>query len=218
MRIYLGFTGNKQVAEFMQKYNCGWLFSPTNYSKNFKGSFCMDNGCFSAHLNNKTWDENGFYKYVRDFVSYKPDFIVVPDIIAGGMKSLKFSLDYVESISRPRYLAVQDGMISNPVRLVLDKFDGIFVGGTIIWKMNTAKMWVDVAHLHGIKCHVGRIGTFQGYALCEAWGVDSVDGTNPSRNCNERPLRMFKEQSKLNNFDLMDIDLETDYRWKNLCE
>lgn len=218
MKIYLGFTGNKKVAEFMQKYDCGWLFSPSNYSKNFREAFCMDNGCFSAYLNNKTWDENGFYDYVRTFAPYKPDFITVPDIVAGGMKSLEFSLTHVGTIPRPRYLAVQDGMYMNGVRWHLDKFDGIFVGGTVPWKLSTAKMWTDVAHLHQIKCHVGRIGTFQGYALCERWGVDSVDGTNPSRNCNERPLRMFKEQARLNDYEWMDIDPEIDYRWQNLCE
>jgi len=205
MKIYLGFTGNKKVAEFMQKYDCGWLFSPSNYSKNFREAFCMDNGCFSAYLNKTTWDENGFYKYVRGFVPMKPDFIVVPDIVAGGIKSLDFSLGHVEAIPRPRYLAVQDGMQSNEVRLHLDKFDGIFVGGTVVWKMNTARMWADVAHLHGIKCHVGRIGTFQGYALCKAWGVDSVDGTNPSRNCDERPLKQFAEQQILDDCEWMDI-------------
>jgi len=212
MKIYLGFTGNKKVAEFMQKYDCGWLFSPTNYSKNFREQFCLDNGCFSAYLNKKTWDEVAFYDYLRMFVPYKPDFTVVPDIVAGGMDSFEFSLSHAPAIPRPRYLAVQDGMISNDIRWDLDKFDGIFVGGTVKWKMDTAKMWADIAHLHGIKCHVGRIGTFQGYALCEGWGVDSVDGTNPSRNCNERPLRMFKEQSSFNDFEWMDIDEETTAR------
>jgi hypothetical protein len=203
MKIYLGFTGNKKVAKFMQKYDCGWLFSPNNYIKNFRESFCLDNGCFSAYLNDKTWDEVGFYDYLRFFTPYKPDFTVVPDIVEAGERSLDFSLKHVERIPHPRYLAVQDGMISNTIRWVLNRFDGIFVGGTVPWKMDTAKMWTDVAHLHGIKCHVGRIGTFQGYALCNQWGVDSVDGTNPSRNANERPLAMFKEQQNI--YDWMDI-------------
>jgi len=202
MKIYLGFTGNPKVAEFMQNYNCGWLFSPDN-ARNTQGiSYILDNGCFAAWKNKTSWNESKFFSLLKKFQNY--DFVVVPDIVAGGMKSLEFSLQYVDRIPRPRYLAVQDGMISNDIRWHLDQFDGIFVGGTVPWKMDTAKMWTDIAHLHGLKCHVGRIGTFQGYALCNAWEVDSVDGTNPSRNCNERPLRMFSEQQNIYNW--MDIE------------
>ena len=205
MKIYLGFTGNKKVAAFMQKYDCGWLFTPTNYTENFRESFILDNGCFSAWKNHREWDKTVFYNYLRKFIPYKPDFTIVPDIVTGGMESLNFSLNHVSAVPRPRYLAVQDGMKSNDIRWHLHEFDGIFVGGTVKWKMETARMWVDIAHLHGIKCHVGRIGTFQGYALCNSWEVDSVDGTNPSRNCDERLLAMFKDQSKLSDYDWFDV-------------
>ena len=145
------------------------------------------------------------------------DFVVVPDIVAGGMESLYYSLSFVDTIKRPRYLAVQDKMYSQGVRRYLSKFDGIFVGGTIPWKMQTMKMWVDIAHLHGIKCHVGRIGNLQGYLICNALGVDSVDGTYPSRNADSRPVRAFAEQANFNDYDWFDIGPD-DYRWKNLCE
>lgn len=188
----------------MQKYNCGWLFTPNNYTKNFKENFIIDNGAFSAWKNKTQWDELSFYTFLRNFVSYKPDFTVVPDLVADGENSLKFSMKHVQKIPHPRYLAVQDGMHANDVRIVIDNFDGIFVGGTVPWKMSTIPMWVDIAHLHGLKCHVGRIGTFEGYSLCNNWGVDSVDGTNPSRNCDERPLKKFKEQQSLSIYDWLD--------------
>jgi hypothetical protein len=209
MKIYLGFTGNKNVAEFMRKYDCGWGFNPTNYSMNFKESFFLDNGCFTAYKTGRAWDEVAFYDYLRKFVPYKPDFTVIPDIVAGGMDSWDYSLKHLNRIPRPRYIAVQDGMFSNTVHKYLiengNTFDGIFVGGTVLWKMQTAKMWTDTAHLHKLKCHVGRIGTFQGYTLCDQWDVDSVDGTNPSRNNNERPLKMWAEQQRLFEYDLMDV-------------
>ena len=211
VKIYLGFTGNKTVATFMRKYDCGWLFTPNNYSKNFRESFIIDNGVYSAWKNNIAWDEKRFYEFLREFIPYKPDFTVIPDIVAGGYDSLKFSLKHIDGIPHPRYLAVQDGMQSDPIRKIINKIDGIFVGGTVKWKMRTVGMWADTAHLHGIKCHVGRIGTFQGYALCDAWGVDSVDGTNPSRNCDERPLRMFKEQKTFNSFEWMDVEENSEF-------
>lgn len=209
MKIYLGFTGNKVVAEFMRKYDCGWLFTPSNYTKNFREDFIIDNGAYSAWKNGKEWDEITFYDFLREFASYKPAFTVIPDKPAEGMNSFEFSLKHLQKIPPPRYLAVQDGMPSNCIHQWLlrnpDIIDGLFVGGTVVWKMDTGKMWTDLAHLHNIKCHVGRIGTFLGYAICDAWGVDSVDGTNPSRNCNERPLKMFKEQTNLSKYDWMDV-------------
>jgi len=222
MKIYLGFTGNKNVAEFMHKYECGWLFNPTNYSKNFRESFILDNGAFSAWIKNPEWKENGktweevwdevaFYNYLRTFTPYKPDFTIIPDQPAMGMDSFHFSLKHLNRIPHPRYLAVQDDMPSTPIHKWLlgnpTAIDGLFVGGTVPWKLQTAKMWVDLAHLHKIQCHVGRIGTFQGYAFCDSVDVDSVDGTNPSRNNDERPLKQWAEQSTLAEYEYLWMDI-----------
>ena len=207
MKIYLGFTGNTKVAEWMRKYDCGWGFNPTNYSKNFREQFFLDNGCFTAYKTKTDWDEVAFYDYLRMFTPYKPDFTVIPDQVACGMASFDFSMEHLNRVPHPRYFAVQDGMFSNCIHKYLlengNTFDGIFVGGTVPWKLSTGKMWTDMAHLHGLKCHVGRIGTFAGYALCNSWGVDSVDGTNPSRNNNEIPLLKFAEQSNV--YDWLDV-------------
>ena len=176
MKIYLGFTGNKLVSEFMRKYDCGWMMNPSNYSLNFKESFCADNKCFGAWWNNKEWesqglkwgniwDESEFYNFVRKIISLKPDFIVVPDIPAKGMKSFDFSLNHLERIPHPRAFAVQDGMFSNCIHKLLlenpNAFDVIFVGGTSEWKINTAKMWADLAHLHGKNAMLEELEPFK---------------------------------------------------------
>lgn len=215
MKIYLGLTGKKKVHEFAKRYDLGWCQTPDNCRPAPCGTYCLDNGAFVSYKNGTPFDSDRFYKLMERYPDY--DFVVVPDIVAGGMKSLEYSLSFVDSIKRPRYLAVQDGMFSQGIREHLSKFDGIFVGGTIPWKMQTMKMWVDIAHLHGIKCHVGRIGNVQGYLICNALGVDSVDGTYPSRNGDERPLRAFAEQASFNDYDWFDIG-PADYRWKHLCE
>ena len=215
MKIYLGITGKKLVHNFAEKYGCGWCLTPDNCRPVPCGTYFLDNGAFVAYKNGTRFDSDRFYKLMDRYSEY--DFVVVPDIVAGGMESLEYSLSFVDSIKRPRYLAVQDGMFSQGIREHLSKFDGIFVGGTIPWKMQTMKMWVDIAHLHRIKCHVGRVGNIQGYLICNALGVDSVDGTYPSRNGDERPLRAFAEQASFNDYDWFDIG-PADYRWKNLCE
>jgi len=102
------------------------------------------------------------------------------------------SLEYVGKIPAPLYLAVQDGMMACQITDVIDKFDGLFIGGSIPWKFNTARMWADLAHLHGKKCHAGRVGTWEGFIHMHYCGVDSVDTSSPVRNrCDDHIVKYF---------------------------
>ena len=55
--------------------------------------------------------------------------------------------------------------------------DGIFLGGTMEWKLETMHEWAKYAHMRGIKCHVGRIGPVRRMLLAELAGADSIDST-----------------------------------------
>lgn len=70
-----------------------------------------------------------------------PDFVVVPDIVGEGTKSLERSVQWMDHLENnypynKYYLAVQDGMSFFMVETLIKKrlFDGIFVGGTKPWK------------------------------------------------------------------------------------
>lgn len=110
-----------------------------------------------------------------------PDFIVVPDIVAGGEKSLKFSLGWVPMLSylAPLYLVVQNGMSEARVERYLGSFAGIFVGGDDEWKTKTGERWVQFAHEHGKRCHIGRVGAFRKAAWARRIGADSIDTCYP---------------------------------------
>jgi len=192
MKLYLGFAGSKRAEEIRAKYNCYWEFSPDNVGRREGVPYFLDNGAFSAWKNQRPFPEKKFLSLMRRYPKY--DFIVVPDIVAGGVESLKFSLGWLDRIMRPRYLAVQDGMLINDIVYYLEEFDGVFVGGTLPWKMETARSWADTAHLHGLKCHVGRIGTWEGLLTMHHYGVDSIDTTSPTRNRDETHLRIYYEQ------------------------
>jgi hypothetical protein len=115
------------------------------------------------------------------------DFIVAPDIVTGGKKSLDFSLRWaygeLETAQRLA-LAVQDGMTPKDVRHTRapHRFSHIFVGGSNEWKWSTAEEWIGFAHELGMKCHIGRCGTLERLQLAAGWGADSVDSTNFVRN------------------------------------
>ena len=119
-----------------------------------------------------------------------PDFIVLPDLVAQGRASLEFSASYVVGeraplggypAGAPLYLAVQDGMsIAEVFEVVCNLgIGGIFVGGTLEWKIKTAAQWVRAAHRLGRPVHIGRVGTVDRLRWARRIGADSIDSSLP---------------------------------------
>jgi hypothetical protein len=109
-----------------------------------------------------------------------PILAVVPDIVAGGQRSLDFSLDWVMRLPNgwPWYLAVQDGMETHQVEDSLHLFSGIFLGGTDRFK-RTAYRWCNLAHAHQKRFHYGRAGTIAKLLHAKKIGADSLDSAFP---------------------------------------
>jgi hypothetical protein len=132
-------------------------------------------------------------RWLRDlrYVAYRieagilpaPDFVVVPDIVGDGAASLARSMEMVDWVPPElpmRYLVVQEGMTSAQVAGALPHFGGLFVGGASMeWKLATAPQWIALAHAHGHRCHIGRIGTIARLELARRLGADSVDSCQP---------------------------------------
>ncbi|HEY4178392.1 MAG TPA: hypothetical protein VGM90_16210 [Kofleriaceae bacterium] len=72
---------------------------------------------------------------------------------------------------------------------VFERYAGIFVGGRLDWKLATAPTWAALAHAHGLRCHVGRVGTPARVRWARAIGVDSIDSALPVRHAEH--LRAF---------------------------
>jgi hypothetical protein len=199
VKIYLGIVGDHRVQAFAEKHDCGWCLTPENNRSIPSGSYFLDNGAFTAWKNQKKWNENKFFDLLKKYPDY--DFVVVPDIVCGGIKSLELSKRYAVAIPRPRYLAAQDGMLLNDVMFNLDLFDGIFIGGSIPWKFQTASAWSQLAHNHDLKCHAGRVGTWEGMIHMHFCGADSVDSTTASRHQSDYHIQKYydhlKNQSQL---------------------
>jgi EAL domain-containing protein (putative c-di-GMP-specific phosphodiesterase class I) len=58
---------------------------------------------------------------------------------------------------------------------------GIFIGGDSLWKEQTAARWAALARSCGAWCHMGRVNTRERVRICQAAGVDSMDGSSGSR-------------------------------------
>lgn len=147
----------------------------------------LDNGAFRDWTKGAPFDDAAFTKTVEAAkqVTVPPRFVVVPDLVARGLDSLRFSLGWVDALSDAldcrRFLAVQDGMSWDDVWPVLGdsmEFNGVFVGGTQKWKVATSPMWVD--RCKGlVPVHIGRIGTPKQVEWARMIGPDSVDSCAP---------------------------------------
>lgn len=194
---YGGGTTNKEQVAQLDRVGWGMMIGPVN-PKRSALRYAVDNGAFPAWRDKKPWPEAKFLKMIDRILTFerKPDFIVCPDIVAAGPASLDFSMLWRNRLPKewPCYLAVQDGMTTCGVLSVLDRFDGIFVGGTDVWKRNTAPLWAKLARPEGKKLHVGRINSLQGaFVQGKVVGADSIDGNNWNRTWlnGQKPARVI---------------------------
>jgi hypothetical protein len=111
----------------------------------------------------------------------RPDFVVAPDIVAGGAASLERSREWLSRLvdMGPVYLVVQDGMEPACVPTLAEGFAGLFVGGSLEWKLATGSEWVKAAHAVGLPCHIGRVGTPERIRWAQRIKADSIDSSLP---------------------------------------
>ena len=182
MKIYIGNTGTLRHHEVMKREGWGNLHLANAFRYPKKGmSYCIDNGAYSCWLHKKPFNETSFRNMLIKLEKcvFPPDFIVCPDIVAGGYDSLRFSLKWLNEIPAgyPVYLAVQDGMQPDVIRQYIELFDGLFIGGTLEWKLKTASDWINLAHRYNKKAHIGKVGTFKRLVWAKSIGADSIDSS-----------------------------------------
>ena len=151
--------------------------------------WCIDNGAWTAHTQGKPFNESNFLRCM-DKLGDGAQFTVVPDIVAGGLESLAYSLDWLPRLEGVGLLllAVQDGMTPDDIRPHLTDDLGIFVGGTTEWKLGTLHQWGKLARETGAYFHVGRVNTARRIRLCQDAGANSFDGSSVSRFLKTLPL------------------------------
>ena len=192
MKVYCGATGSRKMLEYMWEKDYGLMLNPLSWKYGNAVPWrywALDNGAYKAYTDNTEFDEERFLKTIYEKLpnaKLHPDFIVVPDKVGAGKESLEFSLDWHSKLKHIDehnwYLAVQDGMEIADVADIVTDFDGIFVGGTVKWKVSTGENWVKLAHKHKLPCHIGRVGVFKRIVWAKRIGADSIDSTNFVRN------------------------------------
>lgn len=144
--------------------------------------YAIDNGAWPAYQRGKTFPREAFERVV-DELGAGADWIVAPDIVAGGRASLDLSLSWLDRLVpiAPVLLAVQDGMQTDDVRPILGRRVGLFVGGSTDWKLSTLASWGALGRSVGCYVHVARVNSVRRIWRCQDAGAHSIDGTSVTR-------------------------------------
>jgi hypothetical protein len=203
MKMYIGQTRSHKLVAELAAAGFGECVQPDEWlPRRAENGWFLDNAAFKDWKAGRPFDGERFRRAFERLASAPaPDFIVVPDIVAGGSASLDLSCEWwleVLELARstwgedvPLYVAVQDGMsrddILGAIGLVAGR-GGIFIGGTTEWKLAAAPGIILEAHRAGVPVHIGRIGSGKRIVWARAIGADSVDSCIPLREERKREI------------------------------
>lgn len=183
---YATWTGTRRNLAEMHRYGMRIITGPDQLDRT-KGipplAWALDNGAWGCHQRGEGFNAGGFRRALERW-GEGADWVVLPDIVGGGLASLDMSREWRDEVSaagRPVLLAVQDGMEPHHIRDELGPNVGIFVGGTTDWKERTISTWGTLARAVGCYLHIGRVNTIRRTQLAVDAGADSIDGTTVSK-------------------------------------
>lgn len=181
---YASNTGSSRNLAALKASGWRLLLTPDNPLQREGFKYAVDNGAWSYFQKQIPFDEDRFKRLV-DAVGPQADFVILPDIVAGGMASLDFSMKWVLPLYtlRSLMLPLQDGMRPEDIGPVLREWSkiGLFLGGSTEWKLQTMQEWGAVAASWDRPFHVGRVNTARRIRQCSQAGATSFDGTSATR-------------------------------------
>lgn len=142
--------------------------------------YALDNGAWSAFNSGQKWDAGRFREFYSIFGA-EADWVVAPDIVAGGLESLRLTESWLPELCGLRLIAVQDGMSCEDVAPLITDNIGIFLGGSTEYKLSSMAAWGEFTKERGIWFHVGRVNSRKRILMCAQCHATSFDGTSASR-------------------------------------
>ena len=176
-------TGTRSTLQLLRDNGWNLLVVAGQKLQTHGFDYALDNGAWSAFQNGLPFNVAEFEKAVAK-LGAKAEFIVVPDIVEGGLESLRLSegwLPTLDGIGKHRLIAVQDGMKAADVEPILGPDIGVFIGGSTDFKEATMPQWGRVCRQRGAYLHVGRVNSRRRIKLCSTCGVHSFDGSSVTK-------------------------------------
>jgi hypothetical protein len=145
-----------------------------------------DNGAWADFQAERQFDEDAYDRFL-DWLAAQPvtaDWLVLPDIVAGGLQSLDLSIRHLNrclSVAPLVLIAVQNGMTTDHLAPLVGPRVGVFLGGSTEWKIERMAEWGAFCAERQVHYHVARVNSFKRMYIAIASGADSVDGSSASR-------------------------------------
>jgi hypothetical protein len=145
-----------------------------------------DNGAWADYHAGRPFDADAYERFL-DWLAAQPivaDWLVLPDIVAGGIPSLELSCRYLNrclSVVPLVLIAVQDGMTTQNLAPLVGPRVGIFLGGSTAWKLTRMAEWGEFCAARDIHYHVARVNSTKRMSQAIAASADSIDGSSASR-------------------------------------
>ena len=189
MAAYASRTGTRRNLAALR--GAGWrlLVSAQGVLRHEGFPYAIDNGAWTAFQKGELFDVPAFERAVA-WGAEGADWLILPDIVGGGLDSLRFSMEWAPRLDGvcPLLLAVQDGMEPADVESIVGSHLGIALGGSTEWKESTLAAWGSLSRRVGAYFHVLRVNSCRRIDLCRDAGADSFDGSSVSRFAKTLPL------------------------------
>lgn len=187
MICYASRTGTRRNLDALRTHGWGLLVSRAgSWRTEGFDRICGDNGAWADHRADRAFDEDAYERFLDWLVEQPvvPDWLVLPDIVAGGLKSLALSMRFINrcrAVAPLVLIAVQNGMSLDDLAPLVGPSVGIFLGGSTEWKLERMLEWGTFCAQRKVHYHVARVNTFKRMSLAIAAGADSIDGSSGSR-------------------------------------
>lgn len=184
MKCYASRTGTRRNLAALRAAGWGLLVSRAGeWRTEGFDDYVLDNGAWSDFQAGRGFDGDAFERLI-DLLGSGAAWIVLPDIVAGGLPSLELSLRWSNrclSVCPLALIAVQDGMTEDDVSPFVGPSVGVFLGGSTEWKISTMARWGAFCRRREVYYHVARVNSEKRMAMAVGAGADSIDGSSCSR-------------------------------------
>lgn len=203
---YASHTGTRRNIDALKAANWGVLLSPFGEWRDIGLRHCIDNPAWPVSAMFERGQrpspeplpcDLALFSRLVDEKRHGADFIIVPDIVKGGRRSLGLSAQWLPILRAKApeirlLIAVQDGFetgqLGRDALALIRQADGIFVGGGDPWKEQALPVWAQIRRETGCYLHVGRVNTARRIALCAAALANSFDGKSATMYAKTLPM------------------------------
>lgn len=179
---YASRTGTRRNLALLREAEWRLFVSAKGVLRTEGFPYALDNGAWTAHTQGEPFDVPAFEKAL-DLLGADADFVIAPDIVAGGRASLDLSLSWLDRLDDARMVLIpnQDGLEPEDFEGIVSPRVGIFHGGSTDWKVDQMVRWGRWCAVRDVYFHVGRVNTGPRFRLAHVAGANSVDGSSASR-------------------------------------